>query len=75
MTKGTVSRKDGTLWPKAGMWSRESFERLWLRLKKNCYGTGSGSGTTPVPALMLGKMAQPGGSGSCFKYLNSGNFA
>ena len=34
VTKRTVNRKDDTLWPKAGMWSRESFERLWLRLQE-----------------------------------------
>ena len=34
MAKRTLSRKDGTAWPEAGMRSRESSERLRLRLQE-----------------------------------------
>ena len=56
MVKRTLSRKDGTAWPEAGVRSRDNFERLRLRLKESIPAI--------APALAPSLMSRRDGSGS-----------
>ena len=80
MAKRTLSRKDGTVWTEAGMWSPKSFERLRPQLQ------GSIPSLAPAPApssmsrrfrlhlRLRGNWPQLRWPDSGSRYLDSGNF-
>ena len=79
MAKRTLSRKDGTVWTEAGMWSPKSFERLRPQLQPQLTGSGSGPEfnvpTIPAPPPTQRKMApSSGGPDSGSRYLDYGIF-